>query len=108
MSLISKAKEHWSRISSGSIDIPEWDEVLHFKRMTLEEIGKWQKQLTADPMGTGVKIIVDRVTNADGEKLFPNALEDYSALMAQADPKVIERIAVAIMAPPTAADATKN
>lgn len=108
MSLISKVKDHWSRISSGSIEVPEWDETLYFKRMTLEEIAKWQKKLAAEPMETGVKIIVDRVTDADGKKLFENALDAYTTLMEAADPKVVERIAVAIMAPPTAADATKN
>lgn len=111
MSVLAKAQAHWADLVNGAVDVPEWGVKVHFKRLTLEDLAKWQKPLTEKMFETTVNIIIQRALHEDGTRMFPDgteALEAYETLMNKSDPRVVERIGYAIISPPAAKAATKN
>lgn len=108
MSVLDRAKAHWAPLKRGSVDVPEWETVVHFDRLTIADQQRLQKDLKADPVGTGVRLIIAKARNGDGSQMFDNEPSTLNALLNDVSPQVVERILSAMTALPSEGAAAKN
>lgn len=100
MSILDNAKIHFKQAISQemeSIDVPEWGTTVYFKRSaTLKEtevvVALHKENKIAEAL---VMTLVLRARDADGNKMFKTA--DKFDLMNNVDPKVVTRVATAIL-----------
>lgn len=99
MSVLNKAKEHYTSKVSGelkSIEVPEWETTIYFK--TTQNFAAQQKILQLSNEGKVVEALVETLIvkslDADGKRVFTSA--DRDVLMRQVDPDVILRVCTAI------------
>ena len=99
MSVLNKAKEHYTSKVSGelkSIEVPEWETTIYFK--TTQNFAAQQKILQLSNEGKVVEALVEtlivKCLDADGKRVFTSA--DRDVLMRQVDPDVILRVCTAI------------
>lgn len=104
MKLIERISAHYSAPGVQSIEVPEWGEddkpmVIYWNPITLQE----KQRLATVGMDEGMVVrLVDalilKALDAEGKKLF--TIEDKATLLRKADPEVVARVVVQMMASP--------
>jgi len=111
--VLEKATAHWETIKSGTVEIPEWGEkgaplIGHFDRLTFEESEKVQREAKGDNVLASVKLIIERLKDEAGARIFDDDPATFHALRHKVDPQIIERIVRVILRVSTEAEAAKN
>ena len=94
--ILEKATAHFRaqlNNSMESIDVPEWETKIYFKKVTTlrEESKVLELTQQAKTVEALVESIIMRARNEDGSKMFN--MPDKVTLMNEVDPKIIIRIA---------------
>lgn len=99
MSVLNKAKEHYSSQLTGelkSVEVPEWDTTVYFKTTT--NFASQQKILQLSQEGKVVEALVEtlivKALDAEGKRIFKMA--DRDVLMREVDPEIILKVCTAI------------
>lgn len=99
MSVLNKAKEHYTNQISGelrSVEVPEWETTVYFK--TTQNFAAQQKILQLSNEGKVVEALVEtlivKALDADGKRIFKSG--DRDVLMRQVDPEIILKVCTAI------------
>lgn len=113
MSVLDKAKSHWSGLKRGTVHVPEWagdefDGIVHFDRLTVSDQQRLAPGLKSDPFGTGVRLVMTKAQDGSGKRLFDDEASTFAALLNEVSPQVLERIIAAMSSLPSEADAAKN
>jgi hypothetical protein len=111
MSVISQAKEHFTRLGRKRIEVPEWGPVgqpfvVFATPMTVGEREKIRQIGNADSPEMFVDVLLNKAECENGEKAFEH--KDRHDLTHKVDSRVVSRIALAILAGPTDEDLEKN
>jgi len=101
MSAIDKAKAHFSAIGMLSIEVPEWELIIHYYPLTLFE----RRELLKDGR-TDADALILKARDETGARLFREA--DRDDLMRRVDDAIVRRIAAALTAAPSVKEQEKN
>lgn len=96
MSVLDKAKEHFESRLAGepkAIEVPEWGLTIYYKPMSLKTKGELNKY-AENPFEYAARALIARSLDEDGNKLFKGA--NFTEIMRQVDPAVVERIVVSM------------
>jgi len=109
MDILERATAHFDRLRNQTVEVPEWGEegaplVVHFDPLTLADRRQLKTRYKEDEARLLAGCVMLFAKDADGKKLFPDNVETFSGLLHKADPKVIARIATAMMGEPTVDD----
>lgn len=112
MKLIERVVAHYDAPGVQSVEVPEWGEegkpqVIYWRPITLQE----KQRLATVGMDEGMVVrLVDalilKALDAEGNKLF--TLEDKAKLLRKADPEVVARVVMQMMASPGVTELGKS
>ena len=96
MAAIDKIKAHFDAIGNRTINVPEWDLVIHATPVSISErkaiYSGIEESDTHTPL---VRILIIKAKDEKGDSLFSKADEPF--MLNRADPKVLFRVAGQIL-----------
>ena len=108
MNVLEKAKAHFQEQLSNepkSIEVPEWECTIYYKPMSLKTKGELNKY-AENPFEYAARSLILRSLTDSGEKMFRGA--NYTEIMRQVDPAVVERVILAMATDDDPEDIEKN
>lgn len=96
MSIIDKATEHFDKIGTKKIKIPEWDSVIYATPFTLSEKRTLLKFSGGNDSEFMARTLILKATDKEGKKVFD--LSDKPTLMGHVHSGIIERVVNEIIA----------
>lgn len=113
MSVIDRVKQHFDDISEVRIvEVPEWGDTpdaplkVYIKPMNLNEKQILYRRAKGDDLAVLVDAVIMKAMDEKGELMFDKG--DRRALMRNADPAVLERLAAEILGTTDVEDYEKN
>lgn len=91
-----RAKSHWAKRETGTVEVLEWGATIHFKSPNLATVKAAMADAKGDPIEAQARIVVACATDVDGNRIWSKA--EYRDLMIEYDPSIVTRIGNAIMA----------
>jgi len=97
MGSLEKAKEHFASLEMQSIDVPEWDEVIHWRPWNINERQKVWGAVRQSGRETelSARVLIVKALDKDGKLLY--STNDLRTLCYDVDFSVVERISAAIV-----------
>lgn len=90
MSILDKAKAHFDKIDTKTIEVPEWDTVIYATPFTMGEKKSLWKFAKEDDFEFMVRTLILKALDKDGNKLFD--ISNKVELMNKVSPDVITRV----------------
>lgn len=108
MSILDKAKEHFSGLETQSLAVPEWDVEVYWRPWTIAERQKVWGAIKQSGRDTELpaRVLIVKALDKDGKNLY--SLGDLRALTHEVDFSVVERIATSILGVPVTAEETEK
>lgn len=100
MSVIDRAKKHFSDRQIKEVVVPEWGDengplVIYSDPVTMAEKNRIKKRADQNDLEALAFAVILKAKNADGEKIF--TIKDKHAFMHSVDANVLTRIAAEVM-----------
>lgn len=110
MDVLERATAHFDRLRGQTVEVPEWGAdgvplVVHFDPLTLADRRELERRFKKDEARLVAGCVMLFTKGADGKRLFDDSVETLARLMDRADPKVLARIAGAMIGDLTVAEA---
>ena len=93
--ILDKAKEHFKAIDRKIIYVPEWDQTVYSKPLTLADKRILTRNTKPDDVTMFADVLILKAEDKEGKKLY--TLEDKQTLMRSVDPEIVARIAQQIL-----------
>ena len=93
--ILDKAKEHFQAIDRKIIYVPEWDQTIYSKPLTLADKRILTRNTKPDDVTMFADVLILKAEDKEGKKLY--TLEDKQTLMRSVDPEIVARIAQQIL-----------
>ena len=93
--ILDKAKEHFKAIDRKIIYVPEWDQTVYSKPLTLADKRILTRNTKPDDVTLFADVLILKAEDKEGKKLY--SLEDKQTLMRSVDPEVVARVAQDIL-----------
>ena len=93
--ILDKAKEHFQAIDRKIIYVPEWDQTIYSKPLTLADKRILTRNTKPDDVTLFADVLILKAEDKEGKKLY--SLEDKQTLMRSVDPEVVARVAQDIL-----------
>ena len=111
MSVIDKAKQHFSGQDITKNAVPEWGDeneplYIYSKPLSLGETSKLYKLSKEDDLTMMAYVLIYKALDENGDKLF--TLDDKGSLLNNVDQEVLVRVATQIMGQEPIEDVKKN
>lgn len=95
MSAIDKVRAHFDALAKRTIDVPEWDLVIHSSPVTIADRKRIYNGLGDDTQTALVRVLIVKAKGPDGVALF--SIADEPHLLNHADPAIVYRVAGEIL-----------
>ena len=82
--ILDKAKEHFKSIDRKIIEVPEWDQTIYSRPLTLAEKRKLTRTTKPDDVTLFADVLILKAEDKTGNKIY--TLEDKHTLMHSVDP----------------------
>ena len=93
--ILDKAKEHFQAIDRKIIYVPEWDQTIYSKPLTLADKRILTRNTKPDDVTMFADVLILKAEDKEGKKLY--TLENKQTLMRSVDPEIVARIAQQIL-----------
>ena len=93
--ILDKAKEHFKSIDRKIIEVPEWNQTVYSKPLTLADKRKLTRTIKPDDVTLFADVLILKAEDKEGNKLY--TLENKHTLMHSVDPEVVARVAQQIL-----------
>jgi hypothetical protein len=106
VSILDKAKSHFDKLETRTIEVPEWDAVIYATPFTMGEKKSLWKFAKDDDFEFMVRTLILKALDKDGNKMFD--ISNKVELMNKVSPDVITRVVSEISISQTVEDMEGN